>query len=70
MHHINQNHDHGYKFKLNEVQGSKYEKVREAHMNRNCILIIASVDLSIFLQGEVCLLLRLPSVSDLTFIMT
>ncbi|XP_035524144.1 antihemorrhagic factor cHLP-B-like [Morone saxatilis] len=29
MHHINENHEHGYKFRLNEVQGNKVEKVNE-----------------------------------------
>ncbi|KAI4790728.1 hypothetical protein KUCAC02_034443 [Chaenocephalus aceratus] len=26
-HHIDENHDHGYKFKLSEIKGSKVEKV-------------------------------------------
>lgn len=29
MFHINEHHDHGYKFKLNEIQGNKVEKVWE-----------------------------------------
>ncbi|XP_050933106.1 alpha-2-HS-glycoprotein 1 isoform X2 [Lates calcarifer] len=29
MHHINEHHDHGYKFRLNEIQGNKVEKVGE-----------------------------------------
>lgn len=27
IHHINENHDHGYKFKIGEVTGVKLEKV-------------------------------------------
>lgn len=27
IHHINENHDHGYKFKISEVSGFKLEKV-------------------------------------------
>lgn len=27
IHHINENHDHGYKFKINEVIGVELEKV-------------------------------------------
>ncbi|GAA6231928.1 alpha-2-HS-glycoprotein-like [Lates japonicus] len=29
MHHINEHHDHGYKFRLNEIQGNKVVKVGE-----------------------------------------
>lgn len=44
MHHINEHHDHGYKFRLNEIQGNKVEKVREpdfsskyTHFQEKCL---------------------------------
>ncbi|XP_040895988.1 alpha-2-HS-glycoprotein 1 [Toxotes jaculatrix] len=44
MHHINEQHNHGYKFRLSQIQGNKVEKVGEG----------CNIELQLNLQETVC----------------
>ena len=51
-HHIDENHDHGYKFKLSEIKGNKVEKVQNNwHYSKYLLSLLKYGSLSSYLDS-------------------